>query len=270
MAQQFAEHLGFGCVGLTGCATAWHANRLLRTAYACGIRHFDTAPVYGQGYSERILGRFLRDHPDATVTTKLGGPPPSPTLPLWLALAFNRLRRWLRPGRTHVRDLHPPPLAPRRIRRSDAERSLAQSRRALGREKLDYVLLHEALPSFLDDDARDFLFAERARGAIGRLGLAAHGSNYLGLEPRDLTDWDALQYECGPAWPEHTALRQKFPDKAHLCHSCILGRPAGQSAGAALAACLTASGADKVLFSSQSPQHIRDAVRDGAAAWGTH
>jgi D-threo-aldose 1-dehydrogenase len=47
---------------------------LLEAAWECGIRHFDTAPHYGLGLSERRLGRFLRTKPrtDYVVSTKVG------------------------------------------------------------------------------------------------------------------------------------------------------------------------------------------------------
>ena len=69
--------------------------RLLETAYAHGIRHFDTAPLYGQGEAESLLGQFSRGKRDSiTITTKFGLIPRR--IPAWfrplvpLARAFNR------------------------------------------------------------------------------------------------------------------------------------------------------------------------------------
>lgn len=47
---------------------------LLQTAWDCGVRHFDTAPHYGLGLSERRLGAFLATKPreQFTVSTKVG------------------------------------------------------------------------------------------------------------------------------------------------------------------------------------------------------
>ena len=39
------------------------AHELLQAAWDAGIRYFDTAPMYGNGLSERRLGDFLRDKP---------------------------------------------------------------------------------------------------------------------------------------------------------------------------------------------------------------
>jgi len=47
--------------------------RLLEVAFEEGITHFDTAPLYGQGLAESLLGRFARSRREAlTITTKFG------------------------------------------------------------------------------------------------------------------------------------------------------------------------------------------------------
>lgn len=50
------------------------ARTVLETAWACGIRSFDTAPHYGLGLAERRLGQFLRGMPlgEVRVSTKVG------------------------------------------------------------------------------------------------------------------------------------------------------------------------------------------------------
>lgn len=47
---------------------------VLRAAYDLGVRFFDTADVYGDGRSERLIGTFLRDlgDDDVVVATKAG------------------------------------------------------------------------------------------------------------------------------------------------------------------------------------------------------
>jgi myo-inositol catabolism protein IolS len=52
-----------------GNAVGWSGNddnesvAGLRKAYKLGINHFDTADVYGDGHSERIIGRLLNEVP---------------------------------------------------------------------------------------------------------------------------------------------------------------------------------------------------------------
>ena len=49
------------------------AMEILRKATQAGITFFDTADVYGDGRSERFIGKFLKDHPEKVfVATKLG------------------------------------------------------------------------------------------------------------------------------------------------------------------------------------------------------
>jgi aryl-alcohol dehydrogenase-like predicted oxidoreductase len=50
------------------------AMQVLRTAAESGVTFFDTADVYGDGRSERVIGRFLAGHagPGITVATKMG------------------------------------------------------------------------------------------------------------------------------------------------------------------------------------------------------
>ena len=50
------------------------AESTLEAAWQAGVRHFDTAPLYGAGTAERRLGRFLfqKDRADWTMSSKVG------------------------------------------------------------------------------------------------------------------------------------------------------------------------------------------------------
>jgi aryl-alcohol dehydrogenase-like predicted oxidoreductase len=50
------------------------ARAVLEASLEAGVTFFDTADVYGDGRSEKVIGSFLKDHPDAgiTVATKMG------------------------------------------------------------------------------------------------------------------------------------------------------------------------------------------------------
>lgn len=269
------NRLGFGCVALSTLASPRASRDLLEGVYELGIRHFDTAPVYGRGYSERLLGEFLRDKRDkVSVATKFGMTPAHPPrLPTGLAMRLNALRRRLRPSNP------PPPSAPppapahepiqaasRRIGRDALQSSFDASRRALGTDYFDLYLLHEDVPSALESAALDFLLQLRASGKVRQLGLAANGSRYLALDPDDLAAWDVLQYEFGPAWPWTAAIPGRFPGMAHIFHSCLRGVSRTASGGGGeparvLADCVTANPKGKVLFSSTNLAHVRDNVR---------
>ncbi|GGY09475.1 aldo/keto reductase [Massilia dura] len=70
--------IGLGCWQLGGgWGNDWDdaiAQRTLATAYDAGVRFIDTADVYGDGASERSIGKFLATHrdPSLVVATKLG------------------------------------------------------------------------------------------------------------------------------------------------------------------------------------------------------
>ena len=68
--------LGFGCSSILGVLNRRQSLALLESTFEAGIRHFDTAPMYGYGEAESCLGEFLSKHPgETTVTTKFGIPP---------------------------------------------------------------------------------------------------------------------------------------------------------------------------------------------------
>jgi aryl-alcohol dehydrogenase-like predicted oxidoreductase len=257
------ERLGFGCTPLTALATPGAVLRLLDGVYDLGVRHFDTAPGYGRGYSERLLGSFLRRRRGTvTVATKFGpAPPPAAGLPLAAALALNALRRRL----PHPRSMEvpqfpapaPAPTAPC-IGRSAIAAAFDASRRALGVERIDLYLLHENVPAALTPEAFEFLIGLKASGAVGEIGLAANGARYLALTDADLEGWDVLQYESGPAWPDHAGLPARFPAKVHNFHSCLKGVAREPAAiGAVLAERLAANPGGRVLFSSTKLDHVR-------------
>ena len=76
--------IGMGCWAIGGPFSAgsesWaysntddrQSDRAIRTALDAGIKIFDTAPAYGAGHSERLLGKALKDNHEAFVVTKLG------------------------------------------------------------------------------------------------------------------------------------------------------------------------------------------------------
>jgi aryl-alcohol dehydrogenase-like predicted oxidoreductase len=60
------SEVGYGMWGLAGWTGSDDAESLeaLALAVRLGCNLFDTAWAYGNGHSERILGRVVREHPD--------------------------------------------------------------------------------------------------------------------------------------------------------------------------------------------------------------
>lgn len=125
----FRSRLGLGTSPLGGLFEAVPADAARATvdrAWEVGVRHFDTAPLYGAGLAEERLGAALAARPrdEYTVATKVG--------------------RVLVPGTPSPHFVDAPPLeavfdyTPGGIRRS-----LAGSLERLGLDRVDLVLLHD-------------------------------------------------------------------------------------------------------------------------------
>ncbi|NLT54129.1 MAG: aldo/keto reductase [Actinomycetales bacterium] len=112
--------VGLGCWQLGG---SWgevaesDALGVLDAAVAAGVTFLDTADVYGDGRSERLIGRFLRERPDAdvTVATKMGRRADPHVPEAYTAAAFrdwaDRSRRNLGVQTLDLVQLHCPPPA---------------------------------------------------------------------------------------------------------------------------------------------------------------
>jgi D-threo-aldose 1-dehydrogenase len=128
--------LGYGAANLGNFFRAMsdeEAHAILDAAWEAGIRHYDTAPHYGLGLSERRLGAFLRDRPrgEFTISTKAGRllvPDPDGAGTLDLANDF---------------------IVPADVRRvwdftaAGVRRSLEESLERLGLDSVDILYLHD-------------------------------------------------------------------------------------------------------------------------------
>ena len=176
--------LGYGCMRWPTTVDAEgktiidqeQVNELVDYAIEHGVTYFDTAPVYGQGESERVTGIALSRHPRSsyTIATKLSN------------------------------------------QRGDFSREYAlnmyrHSLEMLQVDYLDYYLLHsvggtsgqlncmEVLQKrFFDNGVLDFLLKEREAGRIRNLGFSFHGDqqvfDYL-LSQHDKYHWDFVQIQ---------------------------------------------------------------------------
>ena len=86
--------VGFGCARIFGGIEKRASSKLIEAALEVGIRHFDTAPSYGDGESEAVLGTVLAGIDDVTVTTKIGIPRPALSVrPYSGAVLYRRFAR---------------------------------------------------------------------------------------------------------------------------------------------------------------------------------
>ncbi|MFE9750922.1 aldo/keto reductase [Saccharothrix saharensis] len=172
------SRLGLGTAPLAGlfsAVTEDEAAAALETAWATGIRYFDTAPHYGAGSAERRLGAFLASRPRAefTVSTKVG--------------------RLLVPGDAAPGDegFHGEPGLVR-VRDYSADgvyRSLADSLERSGLDSFDVVLIHDPDEHWEDavTGAYPALARLRAEGAVRAIGV---GMNQTAMLTRFVAETD--------------------------------------------------------------------------------
>lgn len=268
------HRLGFGCGRLNGGADKATSLRLIHAALDQGLRYFDTAPPYGLGASESVLGEALKGRQETViVATKAGlARPASPGLMQKARAVVKPLARWV-PG---LRQAVLKGMALRAPAGNfDADfiaRSFEASLRQLQRERVDCLLLHEAQPH--DTLAPLQALLDRCI-ADGRLG--AYGSS-TGEPMNQLVRFGAVSQYRSPApgagWTPvapgdvlHGALRFVAPAigpamardpllEARLAGLLPAGTdPAGATGSLALAYAL-ARFESRVLISTHQPQRL--------------
>jgi Aldo/keto reductase family len=188
-----SQRLGFGCGRLKGGTDKANALRLVHAALDLGVRHFDTAPPYGLGMSEAVLGEALKGRQEwVTVFTKAGlARPASPGF-------MQTARAIVKPLARHIPGLRQAVLqgmahraAPANFNPDFIARSFEASLRMLQRDQVDGLLLHEAQAH--DSLAPLVPLFERCVGQ-GRLGV--YGSSTGETRDQLMRFGTVLQYRC--------------------------------------------------------------------------
>jgi D-threo-aldose 1-dehydrogenase len=192
---------GLGCAQLGDLfrpLTDSEAQSIVDTAWAEGVRYFDTAPHYGLGLSERRLGAALASRPreEYIVSTKVG--------------------RLLRPiDEEHVERVWD-------FTREGVVRSLDDSLQRLGLDHVDIVLLHDPHESGQLEraltDGVDALAQLREQGVVGAIGV---GAGDVGVLERFVaeTDIDAVMLPGRYTLLDQTAKPELLP----LCEERQVG-----------------------------------------------
>jgi aryl-alcohol dehydrogenase-like predicted oxidoreductase len=177
--------VGFGCARVYGYSELKTSARVIEAALAAGIRHFDTAPSYGGGESESVLGELLAGLPDVTISTKIGIPRPHPAAVRHPARVV--YRRIVRPVLSHfpgakskllefmrrrTMSIDDKELPLRKLSRDDVLRGLEDSIKRLKRSYLDLYLLHEPDQFELTDELSGLFHKLQRDRVIGAFGLA--------------------------------------------------------------------------------------------------
>lgn len=266
--------LGFGGATLTNLKSLGEILYLLDIAYSNGIRHFDTAPLYGQGYSEVIYGKFLSGkRQQVTLTTKFGLGENNRTdkIPVQVILPVNYIVKAIKKiGKSSTAQIASTyaGLPYRRIERNLIKTSFEKSLNRLKTDYIDYYLLHEGLPSFLTEEARAYLLQLKSTGHVRHIGIGSNAGGIKELTPGDIVDWDVLQYE--QELPNTVSpIVEKFPSQLHFHHSCLRnmehdeasGASPDETAGYLLARATINNPKGKVIFSTRSPATLKKNIK---------
>jgi len=267
------DNLIFGTASITSVREYSRAIELLDLAYDLGIRHFDTAPLYGKGFSEVILGKFIKyKRLDICVSTKfgLGGTWLPSFLPVKLALALKNSYNQESSLSENVPNRLPvyKELNNNWITRRQVKKSLENSLKRLGTDYIDYYFLHEGNFSSLSEGAVDFLQQKKQEGLILNIGLASNVNSILEQSKSGLDFWDTLQYEWESKTGSSKYLLEMFPNKAHFHHSCLRNwrdfdfpEIADEDKGGyLLARCKAINPHGKLIFSTTSKTRLKNNI----------
>lgn len=281
---RMTTRLGFGGSSVMGALNRRESLAILEAAVDAGITHFDTAPSYGYGQAESVLGDLLLRHPGKlTVTTKYGIPPAKN--PGAISLARNMVRPLLKsiPGlkkrlagvASAVVRREPDPT----FTVAEAQASLIRSLAALKTSRIDVWLLHEASAASLQDDALlRFMEEQVKQGTIGTFGIGSEARKIPALEQERAPYCRTLQYEWSvldpviPAGPSFRMHHRSLTDNFRKIHAALIQDPstckrwsettdtdltrAESLANLMLKASLVANPDSVILFSSKNAHHV--------------
>ncbi|MCA1433521.1 aldo/keto reductase [Bradyrhizobium sp. BRP20] len=214
------DRIGFGCSHITGGIEARGNLRLLRLAYDLGVRHFDTAPMYGHGTSEDVLAAAFRgERHNISIATKVGIPHGElSSRRQLLRLVATPLRRWT-PGLSKLaaKRIYSTPVQTD-FSASFIDRSIEKSLAKLKTDYIDVLLLHEVSPRDVSDELLDKLQKLVRQGKVRRLGIGTSVESMKQINAAGL-DFEVYQRP----WSVRVADESLFADRYQIFHGSILG-----------------------------------------------
>lgn len=214
--------LGFGCAYLTGGFEERRNIRIVNCAIDAGFRHFDTAPLYGIGTSEDVLGKALVGRRgEVTISTKLGRPRPVLTLKTQLVRYLASPIRKLASGyiRKHEASKAAGSVSRGRFDVPFLESSLRESLKRLRTDYVDLLLLHEVADSDITDELLRFLERCRTEGMCRSFGPASTYEKLRGIEARHgKGGFDVVQYSWSALDYSKSTV---FDSSAHITHRAL-------------------------------------------------
>ncbi|MCX5495256.1 aldo/keto reductase [Kaistia dalseonensis] len=197
------------------------ARSIVERALEIGISYVDTAPFYGYGKAERVVGDVLRQHEGWTLSTKVG--------------------RLLKP-RTNPRDANDQWVDPLPFEQvydysyDGVMRSFEDSLQRLGLDHIDILLMHDISTETLGPERKAELFPIamdggykaldrlRSSGAIKAIGLGVNEWQAL-AEATEYGQWDCFLLAGRYTLLEQEPLHTLFPLCEKAGTSIIVGGP---------------------------------------------
>lgn len=256
------SRLGLGLSRLHYLSSDDQRTRLVRGALELGITHFDTARLYGDGLSERALGRALIGlRGRVTIATKFGLLPnaviealPALATPL---RAVQALSRRMKIFSGPVRSWEPAAMC----------NSLADSLRSLRTDFVDILFLHDARAAEIvgNDTLIRALQDAKASGKARFVGASGDHAQVAEIAAAYPGVFDVLQTAesgwTGDPEPDFT-FGALSPGPQHFGAA----KPSGDQAQSGLAAALARRPSGAVLIGTSRLEHLRDLVTVAAGA----
>jgi D-threo-aldose 1-dehydrogenase len=208
--------LGFGTSQLMGRVGRKQSLRLLEVAFDSGIRHFDTAPLYGLGAAEGMVGEFARKRrAEITITTKFGIRPPARSA--WMSMAKVGARfavKALPSLRVNLRRRAEAMTARGSFTPEECRESLYRSLQQLQTERIDFFLMHEVQHEQITGELLHTLEEAVQRGCIGRFGIATSAATAVTIA-RTMRCGTAVQFPSSVLAPAVGLVPDNFEKITH-------------------------------------------------------
>ncbi len=197
-----ASILGFGCsriASLTTKYSRYEIEKTLELAFDQGINFFDTADIYGQGDSEKLLGKVFKQHRDNVLFCSKAG--------LTLSApqqCIRYVKPFLRPCLSYLSSVSRKTTAVRKqierqcFRESYIQKQIESSLKRLNTDYMDLFLLHNPPTEIIENSGIfEMLDNLKTKGMLRHYGVSCqeHEDAWLCLKNNNIS---CLQLDLDP------------------------------------------------------------------------
>ncbi|NOT40059.1 MAG: hypothetical protein HOP13_06175 [Alphaproteobacteria bacterium] len=256
--------LGLGRIGsIEAPIRPGQAKALIRQALDLGVNFFDTADVYGQGDSERLLGAALKGQRERAIISTKAGLLVSPKARLAsvakpILRPLLRIARGLRGGSASV--ISRPP-ATGNVTPAYIASCIDASLRRLRTDYIDLFMLHNPPLEGIDKDGlAEVLQAAKRSGKIRAIGISARA-------PQEYAGWSAWSaVEVVQLGPDREAGVSSFPHRTPGAPAVIARQIFAGGGDVRERLRVTMRAADIVLVGTSKVAHLREDAQMIASA----